>query len=171
MIFSLLFLKEVERLSLLHRKGEGDLFEEIIPLLVSSVLTVIVIITVLGIANVGMAKDYQYYDVALEQYLQRLVNVCFAYYDSSHFVPGVLDVAKITPETVARCLQHDALGIKVILQGETRVQTDYYTYYAPSCVVEKKPYSCSTKSLRLLLHTSEGIRKTELVLEGVLHHD
>ncbi len=142
---------------------------EILSLMAVAFISIVVIITTTGIASIGAMKTASTYDAALESYFQRLLNVCFAA-EENGLIVGLLDEKKITTETLEKCLQHNQLGIAVFLDGKEIIGNDYFKFNYLSCSVEKKPYSCREKTLRLLVQDSDGRKLRDVTLKGVLHH-
>ncbi|MDO8556195.1 MAG: hypothetical protein Q7R96_03410 [Nanoarchaeota archaeon] len=141
-----------------------------IPVLITTFIYIVVIIMTMGVANIGAHKDADYYNSALEINLQRTLT-CIAASDGYHQQPGIIDPEKITLEHLETCIQNPYVGIKITLGNAPLLATPYYEAHASSCAVEKKPYSCATKRLRILTkNNQDAYLPQDIIIAGIIEH-
>ncbi|MEK6903961.1 MAG: hypothetical protein AABW87_00020 [Nanoarchaeota archaeon] len=159
---------------LLKINKKGYNIEEF-PVLIGAILIdIIVVVTVVAIANANTERGFDYYGLALSQNLDRIYasDSCFAYNDGFQTFIGALDKSKISSETLKKCLKNENLGIRIVFDEKDVIYNDEFLFASKysSCVVAEKPYSCEKRELKLVVYENGNLKNTNVRIEGVLKH-
>ncbi|MDO8628814.1 MAG: hypothetical protein Q7R56_03595 [Nanoarchaeota archaeon] len=149
---------------------KGDLLAEALPGIVTVFLIIIMIVTVIGIANIGIADNNEYYAAALDHYINYVLTTCFAYNDGTQLITGIIDQEKITKENLEQCAHNEFMGITISINQKEQLTSDYYQLTGSGCAVGKKPYSCETKNYRLLINNKGEQQPADITITAIAKH-